>query len=223
MRRASLERASMKEVIFWGATGQARVLHEALESTEFRLVALFDNRPLPSPFADIPIYLGQSGFTAWLGTRRGAAPPLACVAIGGSRGDERLKIQQELQRQGLEPLTVRHPRAFVATDAQIGKGSQILAMSAVCANAKLGDAVIVNTSASIDHDCQIQDGVHIGPGARLAGEVYIDAFAFVGMGAMILPRVRIGRGAIIGAGAVVTRDVEPGATVIGNPAKPLPH
>ena len=44
-----------------------------------------------------------------------------------------------------------------------------------------------------------------------------------GEGATILGGVRIGAGATVGAGAVVVRDVEPGATVVGNPARPLPR
>jgi UDP-2-acetamido-3-amino-2,3-dideoxy-glucuronate N-acetyltransferase len=43
----------------------------------------------------------------------------------------------------------------------------------------------------------------------------------LGSGAVILGGVRIGRGALVGAGAVVTRDVEPGQTVVGNPARAL--
>lgn len=210
----------MKEVIFWGATGQARVLREALSYTDMKLVALFDNRPLPSPFTDVPIHLGEEGFASWLAGRGKAPPPFACVAIGGARGANRLAIQLKLEAQGCVPLTVIHHRAFVAADAKLGKGAQVLAMSAVCANARLGDAVIVNTSASVDHDCVLHDGVHVGPGARLAGEVEVGANAFIGTGAVVLPRLSIGAGATVGAGAVVTRNVAPGTTVVGNPARP---
>jgi maltose O-acetyltransferase len=43
---------------------------------------------------------------------------------------------------------------------------------------------------------------------------------WIGGGAIILPGVTVGDGAVIGAGSVVTRDVGPGQTVAGNPARP---
>jgi acetyltransferase-like isoleucine patch superfamily enzyme len=45
--------------------------------------------------------------------------------------------------------------------------------------------------------------------------------ASIGTGAVVLGGIEIGARAIIGAGAVVTRDVPPGATVAGNPARIL--
>lgn len=210
---------AVKEVILWGGTGQARVLSEALASSDVRVVAVFDNRQISSPFPDVPIFLGQEGFLGWLASRTGQVH--ACVAIGGSHGCARLHLLEWLQQQGVPPLTVVHPRAFVASDAKIGEGAQILAMSAVCSNVVLGRAVIVNTSASIDHDCVIGDGVHVGPGANLAGGVCVEDHAFIGAGAVILPRLKIGHSAIVGAGAVVIRDVTSNEIVAGNPAKAL--
>ena len=45
----------------------------------------------------------------------------------------------------------------------------------------------------------------------------------IGAGAVLLPGVEIGADAFVAAGAVVTRDVPPGALVVGVPARVVPE
>lgn len=212
----------MKDILFWGATGQARVLHEALDPAEWRLVALVDRRCVPSPWPHIAVLVGEQALDDWLRQRSSTRPLHAVAAIGGTGESGRLQVMDLLVARGLVLPSVIHRNAFVARDSVLGEGCQILAQSAVCSHARLGRGVIVNTAASVDHDGVIGDGVHLAPGARLAGEVTVDTGAFIGTGAVVLPRLRIGAHAVVGAGAVVTRDVAPGCTVVGNPARPLP-
>ncbi len=208
----------MKSIVLWGAIGHARVLAEFLAELGYEIVALVDNDPGVTSFLpDVPVLHGERGLNEWRSTHSGAMNAL--VAVGGSRGAERLALQQTLAGAGFTIPVAVHPRAFVAADAMLGAGSQVLAMSAVAAAARIGAGCIINTSASVDHECRLGDGVHIGPGARLAGNVTVGRNAFVGTGAAIIPNVTIGEGAIVGAGAVVVRDVPDRAVVYGNPAR----
>lgn len=206
------------DILFWGATGQSKVLRELLGDTA-RVVAVVDRRAVDPPFPDVPLLVGDAAFESWLSAR--TSPTHFLVAIGGEHGRDRVAIQRALVERGLAPHIAVHRTAFVASNAVIGEGSQILAQAAVCADARLGDACIVNTAASVDHECVLGDGVHVAPGARLAGLVSVDSYSMIGTGAIVLPRLHIGEGAIVGAGAVVTRDVAPGSVVAGNPARPL--
>ncbi|RKD94762.1 acyltransferase [Halopiger aswanensis] len=53
------------------------------------------------------------------------------------------------------------------------------------------------------------------------GEVVVGERAMIGAGAIVLPGVEIGAEARVAANSLVTRDVEPGTTVAGVPARPM--
>lgn len=208
------------KIIFWGATGQAKVLRECLKNSNLNLEAVFDNNEtLLSPFDDIPIFYKNSGFYNWKEKTKDFDKYFFLVAIGGDKGYERFKIHSFLEKEGLHPYTAIHKTAFVADDVNIGIGSQILVNSTICVGVSIGISCIINTSASIDHECKIGNGVHIAPGATLAGCVEVEDYVMVGTRAIILPRLKIGHNSIIGAGAVVTKDIPANSVVVGNPGK----
>jgi serine O-acetyltransferase len=86
---------------------------------------------------------------------------------------------------------------------------------------------VIGETAEIEDDVTIYQNVTLGgtnPSNGEGGKRHptIRKGAVVGSGAQVLGPVIIGEGARIGANAVVTRDVAPGSTVVGIPAKPVP-
>jgi len=206
-------------MIFWGAKGQAKMLSECMQETEYELVGLFDrDTNLESPFASIPIFHDRDKFFVWLKETFGKQIVSYLVAVGNN-GEERLQIQELLKKEGLKPLIAKHRTAHIAENVTIGEGSQIMPMACINAGASIGRATIINSGAIIEHETRVGDGIHIAPGVRLAGEIVVEDFATIYTGAIVGPRIKIGMGAVVGAGAVVLHEVPPYSLVVGCPAK----
>jgi acetyltransferase-like isoleucine patch superfamily enzyme len=114
----------------------------------------------------------------------------------------------------------------IQRNARIGRNCKVSSHSFVCEGVDIGDGVFIGHNVSFINDKR--------PSAENAeGKLATDADwkveptrvkrgAMIGTGATILCGITIGERAIVGAGSVVTRDVPDGATVAGNPARPLP-
>lgn len=108
------------------------------------------------------------------------------------------------------------PFVEIQRDVIIGRNTRISSHTFVCSGVNIGDEVFIAHGVMFTNDLFKSD--HYKTWELFTTEVGNNVR--IGSNATILP-VRIGEGAIIGAGAVVTKDVEPYAVVVGNPAKAI--
>jgi len=115
------------------------------------------------------------------------------------------------------------PFVEIQRGATIGARCKVQSHTFVCDGVEIGDEVFVGHGVVFINDkfpraTTDEGGLQTGDDWELLPTV-VERRASLGSGAIVLGAVRIGEGAIVGAGAVVTRDVAPGETVAGVPAR----
>jgi len=152
--------------------------------------------------------------------------PQRSAALAIANGSVRERLAARCKADGVAVWSVTAANAVIMDEVSVGEGALISPFVTLTSNIVIGRCFHANLYSYVEHDCRIGDFVTFAPGVKCNGNVVIDDHAYIGAGAVIkqgrpgAPLV-IGRGAVVGMGAVVTKNVAPGATVAGNPARPL--
>lgn len=141
--------------------------------------------------------------------------------LGVGAADTKRLLAARAEDAGLTPATLVHPTAVIDPDVVLGPGCIIGRFAAVTVNARVGRHSTIATQVSLAHDCRIGEYAFISQGVILAGTVRVGDDAFLGVGCLCRQGVTIGAGATVGMGTAVIRDVAPGTTVVGVPAREI--
>ena len=108
-------------------------------------------------------------------------------------------------------------KVVIGNFVEVGVGDNISVGSS--GDTVIEDYVKLDVLIHIGHDVHIQKNAELTAGAIVGGFDQIGERAYCGLNAAIRNRVSVGDDGFIGMGAVVTKNVEPGVTVVGNPAR----
>jgi UDP-2-acetamido-3-amino-2,3-dideoxy-glucuronate N-acetyltransferase len=141
-------------------------------------------------------------------------------------------------------VSIPHPDLVNLYGCKIGDGCKIGTFVEIQKGVTIGKRCKIQSHTFICEGVTIEDEVFVGHGVMFINDLYPKATsggqlqteadwkvvpilvkrgASVGTSATIMCGVTIGENAIVGAGAVVTHDVPANVTMVGVPARLLPH
>jgi acetyltransferase-like isoleucine patch superfamily enzyme len=159
----------------------------------------------------------------WAHTRLRAAlggcidPSVVVASMPELHGTRRIELGRNLfLYRDLYLETRESGRIQIGDGCVLSRGVHLVSFAEIL----IEDGVMIGEYTSVrDANHRIVPGESVRYTGHVGSPIRIQRNAWIGRGATILPGVTVGAGAIVGANAVVTKDVKPGAVVVGVPAR----
>lgn len=193
-----------------GGGGHAKVVIAVMRDAGMPVDAVLDDTVARwgGELSGVPVLGGLAALAGWEGVR-------AVIAIGNNA--RRKQIAETYP--DVAWLTVVHPSAIVHPSATLGPGAMVIWRAIIEPDARVGAHAIINSAAVVCHDAVVGDYAHVSVTSTLAGGARIGDGVFLGMNACVIGTATVGDWATVGAGASVVRDIPPGTTAVGVPAR----
>lgn len=206
-------------IIIFGASGLGKAALEIFQSNNVVVYSfLDDNEKLHNTEINEVTVMGRTddhGFLKLIGKKTDAF-----VAID-ERAVRRKYFKMLNERRKVMPVNAIHTRATISSNAYFSYGIFANSGAIVGSFAKVGQGCILQSNSVIDYEATLGEFVHVGAGSVVHAGATVEDDVFIGAGVTIAGPLTVGKGARIGAGSVVVEPVKAGATVFGNPAKPI--
>jgi sugar O-acyltransferase (sialic acid O-acetyltransferase NeuD family) len=206
----------MENLIIVGAGGLGRLIHSQCKDDgafgkEWKIKGFLDDRK-----SVLDGYKYDVGIIGDPDTYKPQTGDIFVVALGDPAHKERYAAP--LLKKGAKFINLC-TEITRGDNVVLGKGGLFQPKVYFGSDIVVEDFVTIASLTIIGHDVRIGAYSHISTFVMVGGWVTIGPRVTIHPHCTILPKVKIGEGATVGAGSVVVRDVPPGITVMGNPAK----
>jgi sugar O-acyltransferase (sialic acid O-acetyltransferase NeuD family) len=208
----------MDRILIFGWGAQAKVVLEILSNAqEFKAESIFTlDQPVPQDHESYPILMFE-----WedASIKRYKADGITKAIVVHADNNKKALYINKVKSLGFDLINLIHPRACVATTAQLGCNIIVNANAVIHSYTSIADGTVVHSLANIGHNCNIGRCCNISPGAVLGGWVQLGEGSYIYLNSTVINNIKVGKHSIVGAGSMVVTDVPDNTTVMGNPAK----
>jgi len=215
---------NIKKLIILGAGGNATVIASAVEDlidsgAAYEIMGYLDDQKEKGRLINGYPVLGTVPDAGSFLTDRDIR--FVYSLLTAKKVDERIEKLLALKLPVDRFATLVHPKAVVSRHSVLGRGAVVMPGVVVSPNVKIGDHVLIYANSLIGHDTEIDDYCFVANCVSIGSTVRMKKGAYAGSNSSIKEKVTVGKNSLVGLGAVVVKDVPPGSTVVGNPARVL--
>lgn len=210
----------MKNLIIIGARGFGREVFDLAKNTQAYKDSEFNIKGFLDDKADA--LASYDGYPPILGSVEGyeIQDNDVFVCALGTVQPKKQYAQLILDKGGVF-INLVDLQANVRSDISHLKGVLIFSFVFVSVDVSLSDFVSLQQFSCLGHDAKVGKWSHMSSYSTITGYTVLEEEVMLQTAAKVVPKKTVGKGAMVGAGSLVVKNVKPGESVFGSPARKM--